>query len=46
MDIGSLMVEEGYTLAYRRYSKDYIDEEELSKENKRGLWIRDKSKGK
>ena len=38
MDIGSLMVREGYALAYRRYSKDYIDEEELAKENKRGLW--------
>ena len=37
-DIGSLMVKEGYALAYRRYSKDYIDEEELAKENKRGLW--------
>ena len=37
-DIGSLMVREGYALAYRRYSKDYIDEEELAKENKRGLW--------
>ena len=38
MDIGSLMVREGYALAYRRYSKDYIGEEELAKENKRGLW--------
>ena len=37
-DIGSLMVEEGYALAYRKYSIDYIDEEELAKENKRGLW--------
>ena len=38
MDIGSLMVGEGYALAYRRYSKDYIDEEELAKENNKGLW--------
>ena len=38
MDIGSIMVREGYALAYRRYSKDYINEEELAKENKRGLW--------
>ena len=37
-DVGSLMVKEGYALAYRRYSKDYIDEEELAKENKKGLW--------
>ena len=37
-DVGSIMVEEGYALAYRRYSKDYIDEEELAKENKKGLW--------
>ena len=38
MDIGSIMVRKGYALAYRRYSKDYIDEEKLAKENKRGLW--------
>ena len=38
MDIGSIMVREGYALAYRRYSNDYIDEEELAKEKKRGLW--------
>ena len=38
IDIGSLMVREGYALAYRRYSKDYIDEEEFAKENSRGLW--------
>ena len=38
MDIGSIMVKEGYALAYRRYSRDYIDEEGLAKENKRGLW--------
>ena len=38
MDIGSLMVGEGYALAYRRYSKDYIHEEELAKENNKGLW--------
>ena len=38
MDIGSIMVREGYALAYRRYSNDYIDEEELAKENKKGLW--------
>ena len=30
------MVREGYALAYRRYSKDYIDEEELAKESKEG----------
>jgi endonuclease YncB( thermonuclease family) len=38
IDIGSLMVREGYALAYRHYSKDYIDEEEFAKENSRGLW--------
>ena len=38
MDIGSIMVRKGYALAYRRYSKDYIDEEKLAKDNKRGLW--------
>jgi|TARA_B110000261_G_C12879798_1_gene275954 endonuclease YncB( thermonuclease family) len=38
IDIGSLMVSEGYALAYRKYSKDYINDENRAKESKRGLW--------
>ena len=37
-DIGSLMVREGYALSYRKYSKDYNDEEELAKLSKNGMW--------
>ena len=37
-DIGERMVLEGWALAYRRYSTDYIDEEDDAKSNRRGLW--------
>ena len=37
-DVGTIMVREGYALSYRRYSKEYIDEEKVAKENKRGIW--------
>jgi len=37
-DVGSIMVEEGYALAYRKYSKEYIEEEKIAKDNKRGIW--------
>ena len=33
-DINSLMVKNGWALAYRKYSKDYIDEENEAKEKK------------
>ena len=32
------MVRNGYAVAYKRYSKDYIKDEEFAKENKRGMW--------
>jgi len=32
------MVRNGYAIAYRRYSKDYIDDEEFAKINRLGLW--------
>ena len=32
------MVRNGYAVAYRRYSKDYIEDEEYAKKNKIGLW--------
>ena len=38
VDISSLMVKNGWALAYRKYSKDYIDEENEAKEKKRGMW--------
>ena len=32
------MVRNGYAIAYKRYSKDYISDEEFAKTNKLGLW--------
>ena len=37
-DLGKLMVKNGWAIAYRKYSKDYIDEENYAKENKLGIW--------
>ena len=38
IDISSLMVKNGWALAYRKYSKDYIDEENEAKQKKIGMW--------
>ena len=37
-DLNKWMVRNGYAIAYRRYSKDYILDEEFAKINKRELW--------
>ena len=37
-DIGEWMISNGWALAYRRYSKDYVDEETVAKAGRRGLW--------
>jgi endonuclease YncB( thermonuclease family) len=37
VDIGGWMVEQGWAL-YRRYSKDYIDEESVAAAERRGIW--------
>ena len=37
-DLNKWMVKNGYAIAYRRYSKDYIVDEEFAKKNKLGLW--------
>tara|TARA_Y100000813_G_C24150220_1_gene346753 strand:+ start:383 stop:850 length:468 start_codon:yes stop_codon:yes gene_type:complete len=37
-DLGKLMVKNGWAIAYRKYSKDYIAEENYAKENKLGIW--------
>ena len=37
-DINAEMVKRGWAVAYRRYSKDYINEEELAKKYKLGIW--------
>ena len=38
VDVSSLMVKNGWALAYRKYSNDYIKEEEEAKKKKIGLW--------
>ncbi len=41
LDLNSEMVLNGWAIAYRYYSKDYVEEEEKAKQEKRGIWIGD-----
>ena len=38
LNLNKWMVRNGYAVAYRRYSKDYIEDEKYAKKNKLGLW--------
>ena len=38
IDINQWMVENGWAIAYRYYSSDYIFEEKFARENKLGIW--------
>ena len=38
VNLNKWMVRNGYAVAYKRYSKDYILDEEFAKTNKLGLW--------
>ena len=38
VNLNKWMVRNGYAVAYRRYSKDYIEDEKYAKKNKIGLW--------
>ena len=38
ININRWLVKNGWALAYRKYSKDYIGEEEWAKNNNKGLW--------
>ena len=38
LNLNKWMVRNGYAVAYRRYSKDYIKDENYAKKNKLGLW--------
>ena len=38
INLNQWMVKNGYAVAYRRYSKDYIRDEAYAKKNKLGLW--------
>ena len=37
-DIAAWMVASGHALAYREFSGDYIDEEDVARTMKRGMW--------
>ncbi|MEQ8346142.1 MAG: thermonuclease family protein [Sneathiellaceae bacterium] len=37
-DLNAWMVESGWAMAYRRYSLDYVPQEEAAKTAKRGMW--------
>ena len=41
LDLNSAMVQNGWAIAYRYYSKDYVKEEEEAKRDKKGIWIGD-----
>ena len=38
INLNKWMVRNGYAVAYKRYSEDYIDDEKYAKKNKIGLW--------
>ena len=38
LNINQYMVKQGWAIAYRFYSKDYIDEEFIAKRKKLGIW--------
>ena len=38
IDLNKWMVRNGYAVAYRKYSNDYIEDENYAKKNKIGLW--------
>ncbi len=39
LNLNSWMVRNGYALAYTKYSKKFISEQEIAKKNKHGIWI-------
>jgi len=40
-DIGSSMVKSGWAIAYRKYSLEYVSDEEYAKKAKIGMWAKD-----
>ena len=37
-DLNKLMVKNGWAIAYRKFSKDYVDDENFARLNKLGIW--------
>ena len=38
VDLGRELVRRGLALAYRRYSLDYVDDEDFARQNRLGMW--------
>jgi Micrococcal nuclease (thermonuclease) homologs len=38
LDLGAWLVSEGLAIDYRKYSLDYLDEEDRAREQRKGLW--------
>ena len=38
INLNATMVKEGWAIAYRYFSKDYVNEEEIAKIKKKGIW--------
>ena len=38
LDLNAWMVEQGWAVAYRKYSTDYVTQEDEAKQEKRGIW--------
>ena len=38
IDLNGWLVSQGYALAYRRYSRDYVDEEDEARQARAGIW--------
>ena len=38
VDLNAWMVRQGWAIAYRRYSRDYVDEENMAQAAKSGIW--------
>ena len=38
IDLGKAMVRDGWALAYRTFSRDYVDDENLARAGKLGIW--------
>ena len=41
VDVGAAQVEAGHALAYRRYSLDYVPQEDAARRARRGAWATD-----
>ena len=41
VDLGAALVDQGFAIAYRRFSTKYVPNEERAKAEKRGLWAGD-----